>query len=251
MGRTKHSHRSTRKSSRLPHLSQNSVQSSRRPIFVLFPLVVSCSVWGMPADEAAWYAAGTPPSTHEAHLRAVARLQAGNPADAASLLAAVPPDERRALTDFLMLVAAARIPAEALRADRYGEAASHPEAPSALLERQADAANRHRAWIAGVQDALADLARERLQLRNRPLPEALEGCEDLAKLRAWVERGQHFHGPTFRMARAVLKELHEDARQPIGALLDALTPQDAARVYEADLTGVPLPPLPAMNLPVL
>jgi hypothetical protein len=213
-------------------------------------LIVICLSTTQPAIAAGHYADNTSEATRDIHRQAIAHLQGGRWQDACDLLDTVSQADRRRLTDYLTLLCSARLPDRALSADEYAVRAIDINAPApALLNAQRDALDQHRAWIAAIQDDLADAAKAEFQLKDRPLPKSLQGTKNLTTLKAWRERGIRFNAATYKQTIQKLKTKSLATQLAIKALLSNLVAQNANAVLFADLSGMTLPAPPALSLP--
>jgi len=165
------------------------------------------------------------------------------------MLDAVDLTERRQLTEYLTLLCAVRLPDRALSADDSAVAATRIDVPPALLDPERNVLDRHRAWIAAVQDTLADAARSAFQLPGRPLPPHLQNSHDLSALSAWQNRGTRFDAATYNRVRRSLQNPNLATHLAIQNLIATLDRQTAHQILFADVTGMTLPPPPALVLP--
>jgi hypothetical protein len=215
---------------------------------LVFVVAVACTHRIPLPDTALHYAENTPEETRAVHRAAVAHLRAGEFQQACDALDGVTREDRRRLTEYLTLLCATRLPDRALSADSIAELAITGDEPPALLDTQRDALDRHRAWIAALQDDLGDLAAARFQLPARPLPSTIPSTA-LSTIAAWRTRGTRFHAATYTQTLQRAKANDFATRLALEDFLSSLTASTAERVLFVDLTGVTAPPPPPMSLP--
>ena len=197
------------------------------------------------------YSEHTPSATRDAHRSAIVAIRLGEWVRACGVLEeAFPPSERRALTDYLHFLCATHQPDQALDADEFAEAAlSNPEPPF-LLESERDAMNRYRAWIAAIQDELADEAERRGF--QRPLPPGLRESRDLLARAAWDDRGRVYDATVYQSTRTAFDQVTSTLSGNIAMseLFSGVNSWTLDSVLYTDLSEFSLPPLPPMSLPV-
>ncbi len=195
------------------------------------------------------YATNTSDATRDVHRQAIAHLRAGELAQACDVLGGVEQSDRRALTEYLTLLCETRLPDRALSADDAAVRATSVDVEPSLMDAQRDALDRHRAWIAAIQDSLADAAKAEFQLSGRPLPPALQNSTALSAISAWRTRGTRFHAPTYTQAFQAMQSPDIATTLARRTLLASLSAQTANQVLFADVTGMTLPARPALALP--
>lgn len=195
------------------------------------------------------YARNTSDATRDAHRQAVAQLRAGTPDAACATLESIEPSERRSFTEYLAVVCATRLPDRALSADEHAAAQATIDVEPGLRDAERDSLDQHRAWIAAVQDVLADKAKAEYNLNDPPLPPHLQGSTDVARLKAWKQRGIIFHGPTYEAAVKALQTPGLATQLALNNLLSQFTAQTASRILFADVSGMKLPARPPLVLP--
>lgn len=196
------------------------------------------------------YAGNTPATTRDAHRQAIAHLRAQEWSQACDGLDGVlPRSDRRALTEYLTVLCSTRLPDRALSADGAAAMAASPTEAPALLDAERDSLNRYRAWVAAVQDSLADAAMSSFHLSSRPLPPDLQNSHNLSAISAWRTRGSSFDAATYNSTFHALQTTDFATRLALQNLLATLTPQTASDILFADVTGMHLPSPPPLVLP--
>jgi len=200
----------------------------------------------VPAPPAiARYADNTPSATRDAHRQAVAAMRNGNFADACATLDGVPQGDRRSLTEYLTVLCTARQADVALKAEGAAQRISNIGQPPPLVDPELASLNRHRAWVAAIQDSLADAAKAHFNLPGRPLPDDLKNSKDLARIVGYRQRGIQFDAATYNATFNAMNT--QDLA--LSNLLANLTVRNANAILFADLTGMHVPPPPAIVLP--
>jgi hypothetical protein len=170
-------------------------------------------------------------------------------AEAFAAVDGVQPHDRRPLTEYLQLVAAVHLPEEALLADDYAEAAVRiGEGPGLLIE-QRQSLNQHRAWIAAIQDVMADEAEAR-DFR-RPRPRDLQNIHDVGILAAWDSRGTTYDVATYNATKTQFRAAASTLNGKL-AMSDIFTGISAFNVHQVlyvDLTPFHFNSQPPLDLP--
>ena len=191
------------------------------------------------------FAENTSEETRAAHRDAVAHLRGSRFAEACDVLDGVPLSERRRLTDYLAVLCATRLPDRALHAETEAARVANIDQAPALTGAQVGVLNRHRAWIAGIQDRFAAVAQSSLGLPNLPVPQGVSG----PALILWSNRGDRFDRDTYLRTRES-DELRSLATQlRLNEIVADLVPFTAHQVLFVDTTGMTLPVPPPMLLP--
>lgn len=203
-----------------------------------------------PAVNPQYYAQNTPEQTRAAHRQAVELLKASKWTEAFAAIDTVQPRElRRSLTEYLQLVAAVRLPEEALFADGYAKALSEVGEGPALLNDQRKSLNQHRAWIAAIQDVMADEA----VARNfqRPLPQNLQGIHNGTLIAAWESRGFSYDSVTYNATKAQFRAAAStlDGRIAMGDIFRDISAFNLHEVLFVDLTPFRFNSQPPLVLP--
>lgn len=202
-----------------------------------------------PPPPVPYYGENTLHVAREAHRKAIAALRLNNWIEACDALSILPDYERRPLTDYIELLCSTNQPEVALHADRHAHAALSRSAPPSLRRNEVDVLNRYRAWIAAIQDVLADEA-ERSGFR-RPLPPWFRESVDLLSHAAWNDRGRVYDAPTYEATRRVFINKLEtlEGKLAMSDIFSDVSFWTVDSVLYSDISDLPLPPLPAMSLP--
>lgn len=204
----------------------------------------------VPAVDPRHYAQNTPEQTRAAHRQAVQFLKDSKWAESFAAVDDVQPRElRRSLTEYLQFVAAVRLPEEALFADRYAAIASRIEEGPGLLSEQRKSLDQHRAWIAAIQDVMADEA----EARNfqRPRPQDLQNSHNTTLIAAWDSRGTSYDSATYNETKEQFRAAAStlDGKIAMAEIFSNISAFNVHQVLFVDLTPFHFNSQPPLVLP--
>lgn len=187
----------------------------------------------------------TPDATREAHRLAVAAFRAARWQEGCDALESV--SERRALTDYLEAACRARL-GEISTAENLARQALQPQDdPPSLGDSQREGAQRVIAWVAAIQDALLEEAKNRLGTLPLTLPARINPT-DLSAITAWRQRGAANNIAVYNATRALLPPTSLGARLEWNGLFENANPAHLGFIF-SDFPGFPFPSPPNESLP--